>query len=286
MCWDTNRLKHFIDYKYESSGLFAVIIIPPLLALSTVLVVTLIFCSLYKNKWRRQDTSCAHFTNGQQSTSLAIVSFSATKVQAALCSWEISEECVTGELEFWQRGRYGLCKGLLRQRDGAFSAVVIKCLRDVPHWPEAEELEWLVFLATACKHENGVQMLCCIKRLPMCLVLEAYTPGNLLHFLWTLRNNNSNTADPFSKRSVTVVAKQVAAVLDYLMSEHRLVHGDVVARNILIGPDLSSRVSGLGEAFGGRRMDSAIRQRAATVTLKWQAPERIMMQLSKDGSDV
>lgn len=77
---------------------------------------------------------------------------------------------------------------------------------------------------------------------------------------------------------------------DYLMSEHRLVHGDVAARNILIGPDLSARVSGLGVAFGGRKMDSAAvaaaGQRAAEVPLKWQAPERIMMQLSIDRSDV
>lgn len=70
------------------------------------------------------------------------------------------------------------------------------------------------------------------------------------------------------------------------MSEHRLVHGDVAARNILIGPGLLARVSGLGVAFEGRKMDSAIRQRAAKVPLKWQAPERIMMLLSIDRSDV
>lgn len=72
---------------------------------------------------------------------------------------------------------------------------------------------------------------------------------------------------------------------DYLLSDHRLVHGDVGARNILIGPDLSARVSGLGVAFGGRNPGSA-RRRAAEVPLKWQAPERIMMQLSIDRSDV
>lgn len=70
------------------------------------------------------------------------------------------------------------------------------------------------------------------------------------------------------------------------MSEHRLVHGDVAARNILIGPGLSARVSGLGVAFEGRRADSAFSRRAAEVPLKWQAPERVMMQLSIDRSDV
>lgn len=71
-----------------------------------------------------------------------------------------------------------------------------------------------------------------------------------------------------------------------MMSDHRLVHGDVGARNVLIGPDLSARVSGLGVAFGGRNPGSGVGRRAAEVPLKWQAPERIMMQLSIDRSDV
>ncbi|XP_070696098.1 tyrosine-protein kinase STYK1 isoform X2 [Pempheris klunzingeri] len=275
----------------ESAGPLALIIIPCLLAVSTVFVVALIFYSLHRNKQREPSTT-AHFANGQQSAPLTAASVSTPKVQAALKPWEIPEECVLEGLEFWQTGRRGpICKGLLRKRDGNSSAVVVKSLRDGPDQPEAKEfVEWALFHATVCKHENVVRMLYSqTNRVPMYLVLDAYTPGNLLHHLWTLRNKNSNAADPllnFSERSVFLVAKQVAAGLDYLMSEHRLVHGDVAARNILIGPGLSARVSGLGVAFGGRRMDSAIRPRAVEVPLKWQAPERIMMQLSIDRSDV
>ncbi|KAK2851861.1 hypothetical protein Q5P01_008137 [Channa striata] len=270
----------------ESSGVLAVILIPSLLALSTVLVVALIFFSLHRNKLRGQTANSHH------SVSQTAISLGTPKVQQVLCPWEITEECVLEGIEFWQTGRYGpICKGLLKKRDGATTAVVIKSLRDGPEHPEAKEfVEWLLFHATVCKHENVVRMLYCqTRRLPMYLVLHAYSPGNLLHFLWTLRNINSNTGNPlqnFSETSVFQVAKQVAAGLDYLMSEHRLVHGDVAARNILIGPGLSARVSGLGVAFRGRKPDSAFRQRAAEVPLKWQAPERIMMQLSIDRSDV
>ncbi|XP_020501652.2 tyrosine-protein kinase STYK1 isoform X1 [Labrus bergylta] len=275
----------------EASGPLAVIIIPCLLTLSTVLVVVLIFCSLHKSKQRRQ-SNLVNFTNGQQSVSLTASSVSTPKVQAALSPWEIPEECVLEGLEFWQTGRLGpICKGLLKRSDGASCAVVVKSLQDESNQPEGKELEWVLFHATVCKHENVVQLLYCqTKCLPVCLVLEAYSPGNLLHFLWSLRNRGSNSEDPFlnfSERSVYLVAKQVAAGLDYLMSEHRLVHGDVAARNILIGPGLSARVSGLGVAFEGRRMDpAAFRQRAAEVPLKWQAPERLAMQLSIDRGDV
>ncbi|XP_034445790.1 tyrosine-protein kinase STYK1 isoform X1 [Hippoglossus hippoglossus] len=271
----------------ESSGPLAVIIIPSLLALSTVLVVILIFCSLHKNKQRGQSPS-----NGRQSVTLSAASVYAPKVRQGLCPWEIPEDCVLEGLEFWQTGRYGpVCKAQLKRRDGPSSAVVVKSLRDGPNHPEAKEfVKWLLFHATVCKHDNVVRMLFCqTRRPPMYLILDACSPGNLLLFLWTLRNNNSQMADPLqnvSERSVFLVAKQVAAGLDYLMSEHRLVHGDVAARNILIGPGLSARVSGLGVAFEGRKMDSAFRPRAAEVPLKWQAPERITTQLSIDRSDV
>ena len=59
-----------------------------------------------------------------------------------------------------------------------------------PNQPEAKEfVQWVLFHARVCKHENVVQMLYCqTKRLPMYLVLDAYSPGNLLHFLWSLKN--------------------------------------------------------------------------------------------------
>lgn len=271
----------------EASGPLAVIIIPSLLASSTVLVVLLIFCSLHKNK-RRPPQTTAQFTNQQ---SMVVNGDSVlSKVQEAL--WEIPKECALEGVEFWQTGHYGpICKGVLKKSDGRATAVVIKSLQDGPDKPEAKEFgELAVFYTKVCKHDNVVQMLYCqTTRLPKYLILDAYSPGNLLHFLWTLRNNNSNAADPsqtFSERSVFVLAKQVAFGLDYLMSEHRLVHGDVAARNILIGPGLSARVSGLGGAYRRRKTASAVKQSAVQVPLKWQAPERIMMQMSIDRSDV
>uniref|UniRef100_A0A673C6C9 Si:ch73-206d17.1 n=1 Tax=Sphaeramia orbicularis TaxID=375764 RepID=A0A673C6C9_9TELE len=153
---------------------------------------------------------------------------------------------------------------------------------DGPDRPEAKEfMDWVLFHAKVCKHENVVQMLYCqTTRFPMYLVLEAYDPGNLLHFLWTLRNVSSTQLWPRLFEIFWLHPQ------DYLMSEHRLVHGDVAARNILIGPGLSARVSGLGVAFGGRKTDSAVKNRTTQVPLKWQAPERIIMQLSIDRSDV
>ncbi|XP_056895701.1 tyrosine-protein kinase STYK1 isoform X2 [Takifugu flavidus] len=273
----------------ESSRPLAVIVIPCLLTLSTVLVVALIFYSLHKNK-ERVRSAAANFRNDQRAASMTEAGSGILKAQALLKSWELPEECVIEGLEFWKTGHYGpICKGQLKNRNGSSSAVVVKSLRDNSDQCEVQEfVDWILFHATVCKHENVVQMLFCqTKAQPFSLILDAYSPGNLLSFLWMLRNGESE--DPllhFSERSVFLVARQVAAGLDHLMSDHRLVHGDVAARNILIGPDLSARVAGLGLAFGARNPGSAARRRAAEVPLKWQAPERIMMQLSIDRSDV
>ncbi|KAM6929958.1 LOW QUALITY PROTEIN: uncharacterized protein PEZ65_009055 [Lycodopsis pacificus] len=110
------------DSATESAGPLAVIIIPCLLALSTALVVALIFYNLHKNNQRRPSSS-AHFTNGQQSVSLTAVCVSTPKVQADLYPWEIPKESVLKGLEFWQTGRHGpICEALLKKRDS--SAVV------------------------------------------------------------------------------------------------------------------------------------------------------------------
>lgn len=70
---------------------------------------------------------------------------------------------------------------------------------DGPDKPEAKEFgELAVFYTKVCKHDNVVQMLYCqTTRLPKYLILDAYSPGNLLHFLWTLRNvTQSNCITP------------------------------------------------------------------------------------------
>lgn len=54
---------------------------------------------------------------------------------------------------------------------------------------EQEFVDWILFHATVCKHENVVKMLFCqTDAQPTSLILEACSPGNLLSFLWTLRN--------------------------------------------------------------------------------------------------
>lgn len=136
------------------------------------------------------------------------------KAQALLRTWEIPEECVMEGLEFWQKGHYGpTCKGQLKNRNGSSSAVVVKSLKGTAgnmnkisfscrlcvivlsavdsrdQSEEQEFVDWILFHATVCKHQNVVKMLFCqTDAQPISLILEACSPGDLLSFLWTLRN--------------------------------------------------------------------------------------------------
>ncbi|KAJ8369769.1 hypothetical protein SKAU_G00097970 [Synaphobranchus kaupii] len=289
---------------YESqcgvkSSTYALIIIPVLLAVSTLVVVAII---VYSVCCKRREQAGAAVSNsntndkivcstGCGSVLMSTLSGARSLAGDTLGPWEIPEDCVLEELAFLHTGRYGpVCKSQLTSGK-VTSKVVVKTLRDSTNQAEVKEfVAWARFHSVVSKHENMVQMLFCqTKHLPMYLVLEAVSPGNSLHFLWTLRNEDPGTpsqSQQFSERSVYLVAKQVAAGLEYLHSEHRLVHGDVAARSVLIGAGLSVRVAGLGMAFEAWETGKVAKRRAAEVPLKWQAPERIMRLPMTARSDV
>lgn len=87
----------------------------------------------------------------------------------------------------------------------------------------------------------------------------------------------------------TVIYTVVSMLQDYLLSEHRLVHGNIAACNMLIGSGLLVKVSGLALAFESRQTETETvgKERTADrVPLKWQAPERLLRFPVTSRSDV
>ncbi|XP_066527754.1 tyrosine-protein kinase STYK1 isoform X2 [Hoplias malabaricus] len=276
----------------EGSGPLALIIIPSLLAISTLTVVSLIIWSFLTKKASFQRNVV--FLQRGNGPSVQPTLPALAPGPDALSSWEMPAHCVLEEVEFFKNGHYGpMCKGQLRQ-DGTVTAVVVKTLKGDSDSQEAKTFVELAFFhAAISKHDNVERMLHCqTQRFPMYLMFEAILPGNLLHFLWSLQEGSSGTLGldhqllGFSERSAYVVAKQVASGLDYLLSEHRLIHGDVAARSMLIGPGFSVKVSGLTTAFESRRTGTLGKAEGPQVPLKWQAPERLMRLPMTTKSDV
>ncbi|XP_050953217.1 tyrosine-protein kinase STYK1 [Labeo rohita] len=276
----------------EGSGSLPVIIIPSLLALSTLIVVSQIIRSFITKRSSAQIiTGSSSNINEGAPVPLDTGFGTMQPAQDALGPWEIPAQCSLEGVEPLHMGRYGpICMGQLKQ-DNTSTAVVIKTLKDGSNQPEVREfVDFVLFHVAVNKHENIVKMVYCqTRRVPMYLVLEASVPGNLLHFLWSLREDRCGTSDnfqTFSERSVYLVAKQVAAGLDYLHSYHRIIHGDVAARNMLISSELSVKISGLDLAFKSRQSRTVDKEQESKVPVKWKAPERMMRLPLTDRSDV
>ncbi|XP_077202454.1 tyrosine-protein kinase STYK1 [Paroedura picta] len=204
---------------------------------------------------------------------------------------EIPREKISPEsLEFIRNGSFG---GIYRAELGTTSPgktqpVILKALQESATSHEMKDfLERIKFHQFLGPHENIVKLLgCSVTQMPLYMILENASNGNLLSFLWTCRRDVV-TMDglPFdlTERQVYKIGQQIASALDYLQQK-KLFHGDVAARNVLIGRDFTAKLCKLGLAYQSHACGPSTV--AHTVPLKWQAPERLLKKPPSIKSDV
>ncbi|KAM6214143.1 tyrosine-protein kinase STYK1 [Rhynchocyon petersi] len=167
-------------------------------------------------------------------------------------------------------------------------SVVLKALREPAGLQEVQDfLGRIKFHQYLGKHNNLVQLEgCCTEELPLYMVLEDVTQGDLLSFLWTCRRDVM-TMDgllyDLTEKQVYHIGKQVLLALEFLQDKH-LFHGDVAARNILIQCDLTAKLCGLGLAYEVHAYGAISSTR--TIPLKWLAPERLLLRPAGIRADV
>ncbi|XP_051927157.1 tyrosine-protein kinase STYK1-like [Hippocampus zosterae] len=116
---------------------------------------------------------------------------------------------------------------------------------------------------------------------PTLMVVEEMRHRDLLGFLWRCRQPEASACNMTEKRLFTM-ATQVAMALEYLHSR-RCVHGNVCARSILVGGDLTAKLWGLGAAHRRQTSSGAV---DATELKKWQAPEVLARRDFSPSADV
>ncbi|XP_044852490.1 tyrosine-protein kinase STYK1-like [Mauremys mutica] len=89
-------------------------------------------------------------------------------------------------------GRYGQISQATLIQTGSLGPSLSVILRKLPVATSPQEMkdfiEVIKFHITICKHDSLVKVLWCQSQaLPLCLILEAMSLGNLLHFLWQAR---------------------------------------------------------------------------------------------------
>ncbi|XP_038071438.1 muscle, skeletal receptor tyrosine-protein kinase-like [Patiria miniata] len=111
-----------------------------------------------------------------------------------------------------------------------------------------DEIKLIIEIGT---HPNILSVLgCCTVDEPYYLITEFMKYGDLLHFLWKCREENRPDDDVIyllSETNKIQIARQITRGMEYL-SNTRYYHGDLAARNVLVGEDLVIKISDFGLA--------------------------------------
>ncbi|XP_067380439.1 tyrosine-protein kinase STYK1 isoform X2 [Channa argus] len=167
--------------------------------------------------------------------------------------------------------------------------VIVRVLRETASPSEQQHfLDFAAFVSGLGPHPYLPALLGVVSvQSPLMMIVEELQHRDLLGFLWKCRKDNSSlepTCEMTEKRIFTM-AGQVASALEYLHSQS-CIHGNVGARSILVGEDLTAKLWGLGSAYRRRRQAGSPGEVEDMEMRKWQAPEVVARRNLSQSSDV
>ncbi|XP_019614693.1 PREDICTED: fibroblast growth factor receptor 2-like isoform X2 [Branchiostoma belcheri] len=179
-------------------------------------------------------------------------------------------------------GAFGLAYRATLTTGDETEDVVVKTLKDAAS--EEDRLSFLqeIRAVVALGVQDNVLSLvgcCTVVRDHLYLITEFMPYGDLKNFLRKCRQEEiydepRGDIYNFEVKQMYQVARQIARGMDHI-SRSRYIHGDLAARNVLVGEELKVKISDFGLAEdiytrGYRRQD-----RLQRVPWKWMAPERL-----------
>ncbi|XP_070539766.1 fibroblast growth factor receptor 3-like [Ptychodera flava] len=177
-------------------------------------------------------------------------------------------------------------------KNGESMIVAAKMLKDDANSDQMEDLlREIITLQEIGTHPNILRMLgCCTADKPYILMTEYMKYGDLLNFLRktkepTYENKLSDPTYELKEVNYYQIARQIARGMNFL-AQQKYVHGDLAARNVLVGDDLLVKISDFGLAndvyLQGWTAWPSGRRRAA----KWVSLETNLEGLCTIQSDV
>ncbi|KAJ8029116.1 Myoblast growth factor receptor egl-15 [Holothuria leucospilota] len=153
------------------------------------------------------------------------------------------------------KGSFGVVyKGLVYGLDGnqRYTSVAVKSLRvGSNEMMKLEFLDEIRLIIEIGNHPNILPLLgCCTVDEPFYLVTELMKYGDLLNFLIKCRDKQWADRDPIYDLTPTMqlqIAAQISRGMEYISST-RYYHGDLAARNVLVGEHLVVKISDFGMA--------------------------------------
>ena len=156
-----------------------------------------------------------------------------------------------------------------------------------------QEMEVMKYIG---KHINIINLVGCLTRTHLSVVVEYAPYGNLRDFLHEHRPPSSGyeepiitTDDPITRpltyKDLVSFAYQVSKGMEYLSSK-RCVHRDLAARNVLVGDNWVLKIADFGLTRNLQSVDYYRKTSDGRLPVKWMAPEALFDRMYTTKSDV
>ncbi|XP_029591889.1 tyrosine-protein kinase STYK1-like isoform X2 [Salmo trutta] len=123
-------------------------------------------------------------------------------------------------------------------------------------------------------------------RTPLITVMEELVHRDLLGFLWRCRQDTGvESPCDITEQRIFTMGGQVASALEYLHGQS-CIHGNVGARSVLVGRDLTAKLWGLGPAYCKKTQAGTPGELQNIEMRKWQAPEVLARRPVSQSSDI
>ncbi|CAJ0587295.1 unnamed protein product, partial [Mesorhabditis spiculigera] len=160
-----------------------------------------------------------------------------------------------------------------------------------PHDTASPEEKWeflqeVAFMKSLDFHPHILSMLgCSTYPLFPYMVFELCELGDLLSNLQLLAFRSTATTATIQPEDFLVIAWQISDALVYL-TQKKLIHRDVAARNILVTKAKMAKLSDFGLCRESQNMMYQAKTKATKLPLKWMAPESIEKAEYSDKTDI
>uniref|UniRef100_A0A8C2G3S0 Serine/threonine/tyrosine kinase 1a n=1 Tax=Cyprinus carpio TaxID=7962 RepID=A0A8C2G3S0_CYPCA len=167
--------------------------------------------------------------------------------------------------------------------------VVLRVLKESASARERQSfLGFAHFLSELGPHPSLPKLLGVVTvQTPLMIALEELEHRDLLSFLWRCRQDHTGQEAPcdMTERQIFTMGTQIGSALEYLHSKN-YIHGNVKARSVLVGRDLSVKLWGLGLAYRRKTSTASVEYVEDMEMRKWQAPEALARQPLQQSSDI
>ncbi len=178
---------------------------------------------------------------------------------------------------------------------GCASTVAIKTLRPGANTKSKQDYQNEIDMWSELRHPNIVCLLgTVLKDEPQCMIFEYLSQGDLHEFLlchspksdaFTSVSDDDLTERVLDPTDMSFMAIQIAAGMEYL-SGHHFVHRDLAARNVIVGENLTVKISDFGMSRDKYVSDYYRVQSKSLLPVRWMPAESMLYGKFTTESDV